>query len=278
MVIFSNLGPGDSYSVSTYRPICTNCFDGPDINIQSNGLGTDFTPAGTDFILDTIEVPLTLFFGPNLFVVQPYIDQDGDGAHLAALEKVTSGGMQMSPQTSLLKVSSSKHPILTAGTRYWVLTSVPDFQTGIGSLPGKISDAGLLGVFYGSCSGSGATCFSNRECPAGQTCQPQSVTLSIIATSTSPGLRVSGAPCGILAQPTVTLGKLATPPGDDTLTMQGSVTLPVPADPPLDPLTNGIQVLLGSAKGMVVNRLEAYLRTNSVAVSSVLGGLIAHGA
>ncbi len=49
------------------------------------------------------------------------------------------------------------------------------------------------------------------------------------------------------------LGKLQTPPGDDTLTLQASVTLPLPFTPPLDPLTNGVRLLLSGTKGMLIN-------------------------
>ena len=49
----------------------------------------------------------------------------------------------------------------------------------------------------------------------------------------------------------LTIGRLTTPTGDDTLTFQGSATFPAPFDPPLDPLTNGVQLRIAGTNGTV---------------------------
>lgn len=49
------------------------------------------------------------------------------------------------------------------------------------------------------------------------------------------------------------IGKLTTPAGDDTLTFTGTVSLPVPIDPPLDPLTDGIDLRIADTAGTVLD-------------------------
>ncbi|HVO26251.1 MAG TPA: hypothetical protein VMW56_21770 [Candidatus Margulisiibacteriota bacterium] len=50
-------------------------------------------------------------------------------------------------------------------------------------------------------------------------------------------------------QPRLSIGKLNTPAGDDTLTFSGQLTLPSPVDPALNPLVNGVRVLASGATG-----------------------------
>ena len=50
-----------------------------------------------------------------------------------------------------------------------------------------------------------------------------------------------------VVQPKLSIGKLNTPPGDDTLSLQGSLTLPSPfspALPALDPVANGVRLVI----------------------------------
>jgi len=55
--------------------------------------------------------------------------------------------------------------------------------------------------------------------------------------------------CGTIAQSRLTLGRLDTSPGDDTLSFQGMLTLPSPVSPMLDPLTNGIRLVIDGLAG-----------------------------
>jgi Cys-rich repeat protein len=79
----------------------------------------------------------------------------------------------------------------------------------------------------------------------------------ICATTTSLSpfvLAAATVPCPPVAGGTLTIGKLATPPGDDKLTLGGEVTLVQPVDPPLDPATNGVRLLVtDAADGMVLD-------------------------
>ena len=67
---------------------------------------------------------------------------------------------------------------------------------------------------------------------------------------------VANAPlCGgiTVTAPKLTLNKLNTVPGDDKLSFTGMFSLPVPVTPALDPLTNGIRVLLQNAAAAVLD-------------------------
>jgi len=49
------------------------------------------------------------------------------------------------------------------------------------------------------------------------------------------------------------LGKLSTPPGDDTLNAKGEFTLASPVDPALDPLTHGVRFIVNDTAGAVLD-------------------------
>lgn len=49
----------------------------------------------------------------------------------------------------------------------------------------------------------------------------------------------------------LTISKLATPPGDDSLTMAGTIT--IPTTPAIDPIHNGLRILLQDSAGNAVN-------------------------
>ena len=52
-----------------------------------------------------------------------------------------------------------------------------------------------------------------------------------------------------IERPRIAIGRLDTPPGDDTLAFRGRVVLPSPVDPPLDPLAVGVGVVVHDAQG-----------------------------
>jgi hypothetical protein len=57
-----------------------------------------------------------------------------------------------------------------------------------------------------------------------------------------------GAPAP-LAQPAIVIRRLATPPGDDTFSFTGRMTLPHPFAPPLDPIAHGVGIVLSDTTG-----------------------------
>lgn len=52
-----------------------------------------------------------------------------------------------------------------------------------------------------------------------------------------------------ITKASVVVRKLATPPGDDSLTLRGDVVLPHPFTPALDPVATGVQIVLADASG-----------------------------
>jgi hypothetical protein len=56
-----------------------------------------------------------------------------------------------------------------------------------------------------------------------------------------------------ISKPSIVIGKLNTPPGDDTLVFSGTMTLKVPFDPGLDPSATGMRVDISSQSGSVVD-------------------------
>jgi hypothetical protein len=270
--LFSNLWLGDVYDTTHHWTLCSGC--GPS-HFQRSGCGFDFVPAtatgsaaagkaaaAADHILCAVDLAMTHFDGPDELDVcvggEPDgIRQPGEQCLDSQLDRMhASGAMQAFPNSSLVRVASVTYPLLRAGVQHWVV-AFPDSQTHAGWHLNSIGDPGLNAFFYGSCSGSEATCSSNLSCPAGETCEPQRSMPTISeATASSPrgAFRVwAGPPCAILAQPMLRIAKLNTPAGDDTLTVQGSVTLPVPFEPQLDPLTHGVRLLLAGTRGMLIN-------------------------
>jgi len=72
----------------------------------------------------------------------------------------------------------------------------------------------------------------------------------------SDGLGDACDPCtgpALVRKPKILVTKLETPPGDDKLTYNGEVTLPHPFNPPLDPLTNGVRLLIDDTAGNLLD-------------------------
>ena len=59
--------------------------------------------------------------------------------------------------------------------------------------------------------------------------------------------------CATVTQGRLTIGKLDTPPGDDTLSFQGALTLRSPVSPALNPLANGVRLLIDDTAGTVLD-------------------------
>ena len=118
-LIFSNLGPGDSYNRkwgwaygTTPRPV-----------LFHDVAGAAFR-AGGDFVVDKVEVALEWTFDHAQVDVQ--LAADAGGQPGAALETfhLTTGTER--PTMVLLSAGSALHPRLTAGAAYWLVVSSPD--------------------------------------------------------------------------------------------------------------------------------------------------------
>jgi hypothetical protein len=108
-IIFSNLGPGDTYSFPQFT--------------LGNGFtqGDAFQVAANDFILERVELAVGLVQGPNELDV--WLMSDNGGEPGAVIETFHFSNV-MGPAGAanpLLSADSVSHPILTAGFQYWLV-------------------------------------------------------------------------------------------------------------------------------------------------------------
>jgi hypothetical protein len=119
--IFSNLGAGDSYNGATGWTLGS-----PDPNDYFVSASA-FTSPG-NYELGTIEVAAGLVRGTNSLTIS--LDADSGGNPGALIESFTiSGAMPAFGSVSsgnLVLATSVLNPLLTAGTQYWVVLSVPN--------------------------------------------------------------------------------------------------------------------------------------------------------
>jgi hypothetical protein len=74
----------------------------------------------------------------------------------------------------------------------------------------------------------------------GDECDPCTNTVPVIAT-----------------KPRVKIGRLQTGPGDDTFSFKGEIIVPFPFSPPLDPLANGVRVVIDSGDSALPAIIDA---------------------
>ncbi len=126
-VIYSDLGPGDSYHGADGGWTLGNP---PDFIVSASA----FT-AGASLDLSKIEVAAGMILGPNgaptgVNQLMISLDADSGGTPGAVLESFTiTGEMPVFGTYSsghLVTATSVLHPFLTAGTQYWLVLSVPD--------------------------------------------------------------------------------------------------------------------------------------------------------
>ena len=140
-VIFSNLGPGDSYTNAVWA-----------VGYPFNGLLGDyviasgFTVGATSMSLSTIQVAAGLESGPNTLTIN--LDADAGGIPGATLESFTiTGAMPAVGSVSsgnLVVATSVLDPLLTAGSSYWVVLNAPS-PTFVGW---NLNSTGDMGAFY----------------------------------------------------------------------------------------------------------------------------------
>ena len=140
--IFSNLGAGDSYNGSTGWTLGT-----PDSGTDYFVDGSAFTVGATSLNLSTIEVAAGLTAGTNQLTIN--LDADSGGNPGAVIESFTINGAMPGfgsvSAGSLVTATSVLHPLLTAGSQYWVVLSVPnDGMTWAAWNQNSIGDTGPL--------------------------------------------------------------------------------------------------------------------------------------
>jgi hypothetical protein len=124
-VIFSNLGPGNSYQGGTGYTL--GAPTSSDYYVTANA----FTVGATSMNLAAIELAAGIVQGTNQLTID--LDADSGGAPGAVIESFTinSAMPQFGSVSSdnLVTATSVLQPLLTAGTQYWVVLSVPDDGT-----------------------------------------------------------------------------------------------------------------------------------------------------
>jgi len=176
-VIFSNLGPNDSYD--QYH----------DWAVGSGGPGYYWVPAsaftvGASVNLSTIEVAAGYLSGNQLTI---NLDADSGGTPGSVIESFTiNGAMPFIGSVSsgdLVMATSVLHPLLTAGSQYWVVLSVPNDRTSEAAW--NFNSTSDTGPFYGT--NDGATVLHSTETRGAMRVTGQSTPepSSIVMASTS---------------------------------------------------------------------------------------------
>ncbi len=131
-VIYSSLGPGDSFSNDGAASVAGA--DSVPGGYQS--MANMFTVSGGDCQLGKIEVALFINSGANSIVVS--LAADNGGIPGIAIESFSISGLMSPYPGSILSVSSSTHPSLSDGLSYWVVLEAGAADTAAGwcdSLP-----------------------------------------------------------------------------------------------------------------------------------------------
>lgn len=117
-IIFSNFGPGIMYGPDG---VGTGLAPGDPAGANRSS-GTGFTVTGQSYRLTDINLPLGLISGTN--AVKVAITADNVGSPGGVLESflLTSVAPPQSP-LSLILIPSAIHPLLNAGTQYWITVS-----------------------------------------------------------------------------------------------------------------------------------------------------------
>jgi hypothetical protein len=148
--IFSNLGPNDSYNGSSGWPLGTS--GGTNYYVIGFAFSADATAN-----LSTIQVAAALIQGPNHLTID--LDADAGNAPGSTIESFTiTGAMpQFGSYSSghLVTATSLLNPLLSAGSQYWVVLSVPDDGTSFAAWdlgfngdrgPGHFTNHGIVQV------------------------------------------------------------------------------------------------------------------------------------
>ena len=122
-VIFDNFGPGDTYNTGAGGTITSS---GSTVGIDFDQ-GNAFTPIGSDYRLDTIELAMWLVSGTNALDV--WLMSDSSGKPGAVIEAFNFLGVMQSAPGSVLLANSLLNPHLLAGTQYWLVASTPGPDT-----------------------------------------------------------------------------------------------------------------------------------------------------
>jgi hypothetical protein len=140
--IFSNFGDMDTRQVPGGAMCAGNPQASCGAGVTRIDLGFGFTPTGGEYRLRRIELAIGLVDGPNELDVWLMEDQAGKpGAPIEAFRFSNAMG-PFGVDDPLLAAESVQQPILKAGTRYWLVASLPFADAMAGWHDNSIGDAG----------------------------------------------------------------------------------------------------------------------------------------
>jgi hypothetical protein len=115
-VLFSNLGPGDTYAQSQGW-----AESGPGAFLGLSRWAFSFTVTGGDFLFDGAQLGLSLSTGTNAVDLRLYSDAGGQPG--TVLETIHATGLPQfgSTDNTLTTFASALHPLLQGGATYWLL-------------------------------------------------------------------------------------------------------------------------------------------------------------
>lgn len=113
--IYDNFGPDDGYD---FRTAWTIGLGFPVID-----QGEPFTVSGGRYRLDAIELALQLAEGDNAFDLWLMTDDGGEPGRVIEAFHVVGALGPTGHLTPPVRVASELHPVLKAGTRYWLVAS-----------------------------------------------------------------------------------------------------------------------------------------------------------
>jgi hypothetical protein len=149
-LLASTFGPGDTFSESSYL-IGNSLFQ--------QEIAAVFTPAVTS-VLDTVRVAASFDLGLNNFTVN--ITSDISGEPGTPLESFT--GLVFPGTPAILTLHSASHPIVLAGSRYWIVMTAPDLTSSEGKW--HLNDQGFNGVLARNFFGGFVWTFDPGTTPA----------------------------------------------------------------------------------------------------------------
>jgi cysteine-rich repeat protein len=123
-VVFTDLGPGDSFSSEFASPIWGEDSGEPNAppGIEWYTRAVPFTPIGSNYSLAAVELAVDHTFGSNRLDLWIVADENGRPGSLVEEFNVACEVGPFPPR--LLRVESTRHPRLLAGRRYWLVAGV----------------------------------------------------------------------------------------------------------------------------------------------------------
>jgi hypothetical protein len=124
-VLFSNLGPGDTFNSHSFFDVYgpTRLLDSMGQPFPDRDIAMPFTPAASDtFGSAELALEMLVTTGPNELDV--ILLSNAGGVPGAVIESIRLSLPPSSPR--IVAANSALHPHLTAGTTYWLAASVDD--------------------------------------------------------------------------------------------------------------------------------------------------------